>query len=413
MELDVTIWIKTVLPLALQLFGLLFIVIIDPYVRNRDKNRLILVILIAASLIAQNTLDDVTTSHGLLIANEVYGYAIRPVIIVLFLYVLCPRMRKRYAWIVVGLNALLYMTAFFAPLTFGYDADGNFVRGPLGFVCFALSFALLIVLVAGAIRERSLKRFVEVAPPIVIAALIIAASIADVVFPNYHTISYLTITLVSSILFVIILLHLALARENERLMQANQRIRIVMSQIQPHFLFNTLSTIQALCMTDPEKAFATVEKFGAYLRNNISSLDQEEMIPFSKELEHTRIYAQIEQIRFPSVRIEYDIRDDDFPVPALILQPLVENAIRHGIRGMDDGCVTVSATRAMDHHRIIVSDNGRGFDPAKLAEQDDTHIGIANVRERVETMCGGTMNIESGGEGTTVTILIPAEEERL
>ena len=92
----------------------------------------------------------------------------------------------------------------------------------------------------------------------------------------------------------------------------NPRTQLLVSQIQPHFIFNTLSTIQALCRIDPEKAFDTIEKFGTYLRMNLESMGQPTLIPFQKELEHTRIYAEIEMLRYPEIHIVYDIRDDDF-----------------------------------------------------------------------------------------------------
>ncbi len=184
-----------------------------------------------------------------------------------------------------------------------------------------------------------------------------------------------------------------------------------MSQIQPHFLYNTLSSIQALCLTDSEKAFDVTEKFGTYLRQNIDSLDRPELIPFEKELEHTRVYSEIEMIRFPSIRMEYDTPDTGFMIPALTVQPLVENAIRHGVRSVENGLVRVSSKKAGGFHEIVISDNGKGFDAAAAENADGTHIGIRNVRERLASLCCGTMTIESAeNAGTKITIRIPAED---
>ena len=412
MDPGMELLIKTLLPLLLQLGGISFVLMIDPYIRKDDKVKIFLVVLAALTLILQNILDDFLTENWQKVANSVYGYSVKPVIVVLLMHVLCPQMKKTFAWIITGVNALIYMTAFFTPLTFRFDESGNFVRGPLGYTCFALSLFLLTVLLVRTIHERSLKRPIEILPPIVIYLLVVGSAVADIFNKNSISLTFLTVMLVSSILFVIFLLHLALARENERAIQSEQRIKIMMSQIRPHFLFNTLSTIQALCLKDPQKAFYTVEKFGTYLRNNMETLNQEDMIPFSMELEHTKTYAQIEMIRFPSIGIDYDIGDEDFLIPALTVQPIVENAIRHGVRGMDDGLVMVSTLKDGDNHKIVVKDNGRGFDPAKAREAGEDHIGIANVRERVETLCKGTLTIESGAGGTTVTIIIPMEKEK-
>ena len=85
------------------------------------------------------------------------------------------------------------------------------------------------------------------------------------------------------------------------------------------------------------------------------------MVPVTKELEHTRLYAEIEMLRFPNVRVEYQIEDSGFKIPALTIQPLVENAIRHGVRIRNDGLVTVSTFREADAHRITIEDNGAGL----------------------------------------------------
>ena len=141
----------------------------------------------------------------------------------------------------------------------------------------------------------------------------------------------------------------------------------------------------------------------------MDSLDKPDLIPFSRELEHTKVYAQIEQIRFPSIEITYDIEVDDFMLPALTIQPLVENAIRHGVRIREHGRISVHVKDMHSSIRIIIKDNGKGFDvnaPGK--DESRSHIGLGNVAERIETMCYGTVDVDSKlGVGTTITITIP------
>ena len=91
----------------------------------------------------------------------------------------------------------------------------------------------------------------------------------------------------------------------------------------------------------------TISKLGQYLRENLESLSKAELIPIKEELKHTRVYAEIEMVRFENIRVEYDITDTDFYMPALSIQPRVENAIRHGVRIREDGIVRVS-TRLND-----------------------------------------------------------------
>ena len=156
----------------------------------------------------------------------------------------------------------------------------------------------------------------------------------------------------------------------------------------------------------------TIGLFSAYLRQNLESLNEAAVIPLSKELEHTRIYTEIEMIRFPNIRIEYDIRDGEYGVPALTVQPMVENAIRHGVRSRKEGIVKIAAYREDAVHIIVIEDNGVGFDEHSANETDGMHIGISNVRERLERMCLGTMTIDSRlGEGTKIVLRIPVSKE--
>ena len=127
-----------------------------------------------------------------------------------------------------------------------------------------------------------------------------------------------------------------------------------------------------------------------------------------KELEHTRVYTEIEALRFPNVHVEYEIRDTGFSLPALTIQPLVENAIRHGVRIREDGRVRIQTRDAEDFHEITITDNGIGFDALSAENANDAHIGLSNVKERLAAQCGSSMEIVSEADhGTTITIRIP------
>lgn len=189
------------------------------------------------------------------------------------------------------------------------------------------------------------------------------------------------------------------------------RIAIMMSQIRPHFIYNTLGSIEALCTVQPEAAASLVHNFARYLRGNLGELDNPAPIRMSQEMEHVRCYVDIEKIRFPDITVEFRIQSEDFLLPALSVQPLVENAIKHGLMQLPEGgTVTVSTFETETHNCICVEDNGGGFDTAHLWE-DGKHVGLRNIRERLETMCGGTLMVQSKpGSGTKVTIQIPKEE---
>ena len=192
-----------------------------------------------------------------------------------------------------------------------------------------------------------------------------------------------------------------------------QRIAIMISQIQPHFIYNTLGTIQHLCKEDPDQAANLVRNFSVYLRGNFSELDNTVPSRFLKELEHVRCYTEIELIRFPDMTVNYDIQTEKFLLPALTVQPLVENAIKHGLMGREEGgTVTITAFETDTHYCVKVADDGVGFDESQPLDERK-HVGIRNVRERLQVMCGGSLSVESQpGKGTTALIQIPKEGKK-
>lgn len=193
---------------------------------------------------------------------------------------------------------------------------------------------------------------------------------------------------------------------------AQSRISIMLSQIQPHFLYNVLCVIQDLCYGKaPEAEQATIE-FSEFLRGNLDSLGATKPITFEQELKHTQNYLSLEKRRFGQrLNVIYDINITDFMIPALTLQPIVENAVRYGVLYKESGgTVWISANDDGDNYIITVKDDGVGFDITQKKNDGRTHIGIENVRERLEKMSGGSLAIESiKGKGTKAEIKIPKQ----
>ena len=216
-----------------------------------------------------------------------------------------------------------------------------------------------------------------------------------------------------SMLFIFINIQLDIEIELEKEKQALQeaKISIWLSQIQPHFLYNTLTVIRYLCDTDPIIAKECINDFSIFLRGNMDSLSSTKPIPFEQELKHVNSYLKLEQQRFGhTLTFEYDLQTINFLVPALSLQPLVENAIRHGLRKKEtDGNICISTTENDLFYYLIVEDNGIGFDTATIF--DKKHIGIRNVKKRLQLLCNGELKFESiPNKGTKATIIIPKEK---
>ena len=405
--------------LLLLLLGLAFIVWIDPYIRREHRRTMLIIAALCLTLIAQNYWEnELFVSHSNLALKNflsAYGYSVRPVILVLFLYIVFPKGKKWLQWTLVGVNAALYFSSPWTKLCFDIQEPSYFtLRGPLWVTCFLISGILLAELLVRTLAYYRKVRKLEQLIPLSVALVIIASVALDLnVGPKQQPVAFLTIAIIVGSVFYYIWLHLQFVREHERDLMAAQRIQIMMTQIQPHFLFNALNTIRALYAKDSPLAERTLEDFSTYLRQNLESLSQTDLIPVTKELEHTRLYAQIEKQRFPNVQVEYRIEDTQFEVPALTIQPLVENAIRHGVRSREDGLVIVSTAREAGGHRVTVTDNGAGFDPKQQLSTEELHIGIRNVKERVEKMCGGELILTSEiGKGTSVTMLFPDGSQR-
>lgn len=192
------------------------------------------------------------------------------------------------------------------------------------------------------------------------------------------------------------------------------KVSVMVSQIRPHFMYNALSSIAMLCKIKPDTAYEATIKFSDYLRGNMDSLKQTAPVPFKKELEHLEKYLYIEKLRFgKKLNIEYDIQADSFEIPLLSVQPLVENAVKHGV-GMkeDGGTVTIATKETDDSFEIVISDDGVGFDVNEVKDDGRSHVGMENTKRRLKEMCGADIDITSAiGEGTTARIIIPKVKE--
>lgn len=191
------------------------------------------------------------------------------------------------------------------------------------------------------------------------------------------------------------------------------RVATMISQIRPHFIYNTLGSIEQLCEIDPKKAGELVHDFSKYLRGNFGELDNPRPISITREMAHVQHYVSIEKVRFPDMTFSFEMKSGEFYLPALTVQPIVENAIKHGLMKLSrGGSVSVVSYETDTHYCISVEDDGVGFDTS-VSQDERTHVGLRNIRERLATMVGGTLTIESTvGVGTRVLIAIPKEEKK-
>ena len=203
--------------------------------------------------------------------------------------------------------------------------------------------------------------------------------------------------------------------ERLRELAARSELKALKAQINPHFLFNALNSISALISIDPEAAQGTLERLAGIFRGTLLA-SEKESVPLGKELELIDAYLDVERARFGrrlSVRQEVAEEARDVPVPPLILQPVVENAVRHGISpSVDGGTVSIAAVVAGGALTITVEDDGAGVGSEDLEDMMSRGYGLKNVRDRLNARFGaGVWFCFEGGEGrgTRVRIVIPLE----
>ena len=315
-------------------------------------------------------------------------------------------------------------------------------------VIFYLVFSVLIGLIAPRIRSllvptrewprgRAMILDVAVYVTLSLVGTFISFSIArilvgvDVLADAQSTYLYafiaiiITLTIASSIYAVYFyrkMIHQINELKEAREAALNAELKALRAQINPHFLFNTLNSISQLTASDPSTADVLLQKLADVFRYVLGSFEKE-TVTLSEELDFIRDYLEIEKVRFGTkltVRIEADPAMDDFRLPGLIVQPLVENAIKHGIADSLTATELIIETKVeMEMLIVTVSDNGVGMDPVHLADPrtlaKNGGIGIENIRKRLQALygtdCGPTLLNRNSG-GLSVVLKVPLKMPR-
>ncbi|MGN1457459.1 MAG: sensor histidine kinase [Acutalibacteraceae bacterium] len=351
---------------------------------------------------------------------------------VLYAYCLTGFVRERqkvswkYANVIAVIGAVYFcmvVISLFNGILFDFDSNGCYVDGQYYFIVRLLDSGILLLEI---LMVMNFWKILKLKSTVHLLSFSVLPLLAMPLLSYWDPTPLLMATTVS-LLMIFMLFRGELTRQlSEKEIQiiekdkelaqkerqiTESRISTMISQIQPHFIYNTLGTIHQLCLEQPEKAAELTQNFSKYLRGNFSELTNSVPIRFSQELNHIKCYMNIEQVRFPDIEIEYDLKAKDFNLPALSVQPLVENAVKHGLMGLESGGkITVSTYETDTDYCVCVKDNGVGFDKT-LVNDKKKHIGIQNIYERVRTMCDGNLTVESTiGKGTTALITIPKEE---
>ncbi len=225
------------------------------------------------------------------------------------------------------------------------------------------------------------------------------------------------------ILLIVVLLALCQRSHHRKLLTAHvqaelarAQLQTMKAQLQPHFLFNTLNTISVLTTEDPEKANRMILLLSDLLRQTLE-ISQADEVTLKHELDLLRAYLEIQRMRFRRrLVVSYDVDAEllGANVPHFSLQPLVENAIRHGIaKQRSGGRINISAHRMNGSLVLQVQDNGPGLSVEHMRQRNGTGIGLANTRQRLSCMYGSLSSVAiqpCEPKGTLATIVIPYRE---
>lgn len=320
----------------------------------------------------------------------------------------------RTAFILYAVQVILSLVFHFTNFCYYIDetnhvcfTGGYFVHFIL--CCISLGYLFFLLVRYGSRVTRDIRVFF-----IIYGALFFVTAVCQMLFYDIHFFS-LVISVGVVVLNLFIINERAVLGYKTELEVERLKTDVMLSQIKPHFLYNSLMTIEFLCDRNPKLAKKAISEFTVFLSGNMDSLKASKPIPFETELCHTKAYLALEKLRFEEdLTVVEQIECTSFSVPPLTLQPIVENAVRHGIRGKADGkgTVTIAAREQSDCYEVVVTDDGCGTGNFDGDSDGERHLGIKNVRYRVEKMCSGSLLIDAvPGRGTTVVITLPKQKK--
>lgn len=298
---------------------------------------------------------------------------------------------------------------------FYIDEQSNYHRGEFYWVWyFTTILAFIFIFAVLIIYRRKMDSFISK----VLLTSSILPIIAFIVNYNYYEISFNNIAVSVSALIIYVFYEnhrtaTSVQKERELLEsklameQANNEM--LLAQIQPHFISNSLMALRAQCREYPD-IYESITNFSLYLRSHFEALgSSNKMITFEQEMENTEAYLALEEQNYGDrLRVDYNIECDDFMLPPLSVQPMVENAVRHGIGTYDEGgVVLIGSRREPDKIIIEVTDDGSGRSNITPQQSKRRSIGIDNVRARLKSIAGGELEVITNEHGTTARITLP------
>ena len=341
--------------------------------------------------------------------KSAFTYNIYPLLLVLELMLVTPIKNKVLLLIPYFINASLVISDLFGMhYIYGYSNEHAFQSGNLHFVpVIVLLFYILLLLKSSLTFLRKEERIKG------LIILFMSLSTIMTTFLEYsnivtsHTAEIAALDILVYYFYLTAIHHNSVQEQYHKteLSLERQKVRLLMAQIQPHFIYNSLMALQAKSIDNPE-LYHGIESFGKYLRANFEVMTEDILVPFRDELKNIRAYVDLEHMNYGNkLVIKYDIEMEDFMLPALTVEPLVENAIRYGVGTYEQGGkVEIIVRDEWDYIEIEVKDDGSGGNKLTDAQKKRKGIGIENVKLRLNALNMGSLHISQDESGTSAVI---------
>ena len=391
---------------------------------KRDYKRYLVIIfsLLSAYTVSNFIMWNVTDVNGYgymivsyicLFCVSLFSAVILPVLTRFLLF--CAGVKVRGAPLVYIVDLLwtvyfaLLVAAQFTKWIYYYTPDNEYYRGPL----YPVLLVPLVLLMA--VNLFALLKYHAKLSPRYRAAFAVYFLVPLMCMMVQMVYTDVLMTVLGSAVSALIMLWIIVSDQMEQSLEqarkiAQQKASINVLQMRPHFIYNTMTTIYYLCKQDPDKAQQVTMDFTTYLRQNFTAIASENTIPFSDELQHTQAYLAVEQAQHEdNLFVSFDTPHTMFRLPPLTLQPIVENAVKHGMDPNGEPLnISVKTRRTKSGSEIIVEDDGTGYDPVG---DNGPHIALNSIRERLRAMCRGSLEITPReGGGTRVRVTIPTKQ---
>ena len=345
------------------------------------------------------------------------NYVLRPIVILLELIIICPS-RKAKALVIIPsvINAAVYLPALFGShISFWIDENNNWQSSfPLGrtvYVVQLIYVALLIILSIKYFHKDNVLQSL-----IIVAIAVLSVAVAIFEFTDLLTGYATPVTALCALGYYIYLSMIYQQAMRKTLAEkeldiARSELAVLRSQMQPHFIYNSLSTIRSLTKRDSERAVKCIDDFSKYLKSHIGAIQNEGLVPFKTELENVKVYMSMVQAGYSKdIVVDYDLQVTDFEIPPLSLEPIVENAVEHGV-GRYGGTVKIQTFEKDGYITVRVKDEGKKANTEEEYKPVHNGIGLKNTEKRIQMQCSGSLVTDFAPTGATVDIVIPAVKE--